>query len=322
MAMALVLREAEVRSLLAMPDAVDVLEETFRAFAQGMATNRPRTRIMLANGVMHVLAAATPELGVMGLKTYTVFREGVRFVVMLFSSQDGQLLAIIEADWLGRIRTGATSGVATKYLARPDASVVGMIGAGTQAHTQLMGVCAVRPQINTVYVYSRRLHECDMFCSQMSRERGIEVRPVASAKLAVEDADIVITATTSPEPVLFGEWLKPGCHINAIGSNWPNRREIDQLTLQRSNLIVTDSKEQALAEAGDLIIPANEGLLDWSNVSDLADVVAGTGPQRETPDDITLYKGIGIALEDIATAYQIYALARQQGIGQELNLLS
>ena len=319
--MALVLREAEVRSLLAMPDAIDVLEEAFKEFAQGTATNRPRTRIMLANGVMHVLAAAAPELGVMGLKTYTVFREGVRFVVMLFSSLDGQLLALIEADWLGRIRTGATSGVATRYLARPDASVVGMVGAGTQAHTQLMGVCAVRPQVNTVYVYSRRLHECDMFCSQMSRERSIEVRPVASAKLAVEDADIVITATTSPEPVLYGEWLKPGCHINAIGSNWPNRREIDQLTLQRSNLIVTDSKEQAIAEAGDLIIPANEGLLDWSNVYDLADIVAGTGLQRETPDDITLYKGIGIALEDIATAYHVYALARQQGIGQELNLL-
>lgn len=318
--MALVLREAEVRSLLAMTDTVYVLEEAFSAFAQGTATNRPRTRIMLANGIMHLLAAAAPELGVMGFKTYTVFREGVRFVVMLFSSQDGQLLAIIEADWLGRIRTGATSGVATKYLARPDASVVGMIGAGTQAHTQLMGVCAVR-QVNTVYVYSRRLHECDLFCTQMSRERGIEVRPVASAKLAVEDADIVITATTSPEPILFGEWLKPGCHINAIGSNWPNRREIDPLTLQRSNLIVTDSKEQALAEAGDLIMPANEGLLDWGNVYDLADVVAGSGPQRETPDDITLYKGIGIALEDIVTAYHVYALARQQGVGQELDLL-
>jgi len=318
--MALVIREAQVRSMLAMTDAVYVLEEAFSAFAEGAATNRPRTRIVLANGVMHVLAAAAPALGVIGFKTYTVFREGVRFVVMLFSSQDGQLLAIIEADWLGRIRTGATSGVATKYMARPDASVVGMIGAGTQAHTQLMGVCAVRP-VNMVYVYSRRLHECDVFCNQMSRERGIEVRPVASAKLAIEDADIVITATTSPEPVLFGEWLKPGCHINAIGSNWANRREIDQLTLQRSNLIVTDSREQALTEAGDLIIAANEGLLDWSNVYELSDIVAGTGPQRETPDDITLYKGIGIALEDIATAYHVYALAKQQGVGEELDLL-
>src|SRR5947209_1908791 len=290
--MTLVLREAEVRSLLVMPDTVHILEQAFSALADGTATNRPRMRMMQTHGIMHVLAAAVPSLGVMGLKTYTVFREGVRFVVMLFSSDDGQLLAIIEADWLGRMRTGATSGLATKYLARPDASVVGMIGAGNQAHTQLMGVCAVRP-VNMVYVYSRRLHECDMFCNQMSRERNIEVRPVASAKLAVEDADIVITATTHPEPVLFGEWLKPGCHINAIGSNWANRREIDQLTVQRSNLIVTDSKEQALLEAGDLIIPANDGLLDWNNVHELADIVAGTGPQRETPDDITLYKGIG-----------------------------
>jgi alanine dehydrogenase len=318
--MTLVLREEEVRSLLVMPDTIHVLEQAFGALAEGTATNRPRMRLVQTNGVMHVLAASLPTLGVLGLKTYTVFHEGVRFVVMLFSAQSGQLLAIIEADWLGRMRTGATSGLATKYLARQDASVVGLIGAGNQAHTQLMGVCAVRP-VNMVYVYSRRLHECDVFCNQMSKERNIEVRPVASARLAVEDADIVITATTSPEPVLFGEWLKPGCHVNAIGSNWPGRREIDVLTLQRSHLIVTDSKEQALAEAGDLIMPANEGLFDWDNVYELGDVVAGIGPQREAPDDITLYKGVGIALEDIATAYQVYALAKQQGVGLELDLL-
>src|SRR2546423_3011868 len=150
--MALLLREEDVRRLLTMPDTVAVLEQAFGAMADGCVVNLPRNRIMLANGVLNILAAAAPTLGVLGYKTYTVFREGVRFVVMLFSAQDGQLLSIIEADWLGSMRTGGTSGVATKYLARPDAAVVGLIGAGTQAMTQLMGMTAVRP-VTSVNVF-------------------------------------------------------------------------------------------------------------------------------------------------------------------------
>jgi alanine dehydrogenase len=319
--MALILREDDVRSLLTMPDTIGVLEQAFGALAEGMAINRPRNRMVITHGVMHLLTAAAPTFGVMGFKTYTAFREGVRYAVMLFSSHDGKLLAIIEADWLGRMRTGGTSGLATKYLARRDAATVGMIGAGNQAAMQLMGVCAVRP-ITSVSVYSRRTEERRVFCEEMSRLLNIPVLPATSAREAVEYADIVITATTSPEPVLRGEWLKPGSHVNAIGSNWPQRREIDFSALQRSYVIVTDSKEQARAEAGDLIIPANEGLFDWNLVYELADVVSGQGPQRELPDDITLYKGLGIALEDIVTAAQVYNQALEQGLGQELSLLS
>jgi len=318
--MALLLREGDVLSLLEMAGNVMVLEQAFGAWAQRNAVNRSRTRIVQENGVMHLLAAGVPSLGVMGFKTYTVFRSGMRSVVMLFSSLDGHLLSIIEADWLGRMRTGATSGLATKYLARQDASVVGLIGAGKQAYTQVMGVCAVR-QVRAVYVYSRRLFECEKFCNEMMHRLSIEVRPVASARQAIEDADIVITATTSPEPVLPGDWLKSGCHINAIGSNWANRRELDLATLQRSSVIVTDSQEQARAEAGDFIIPANAGLFDWSRVSDLANVVAHHAPRRELSSDITLYKGVGIALEDVATAAHVYTLAREQGAGEEINLL-
>jgi len=276
---------------------------------------------MLANGVLHMLSAAAPSLGVLGFKAYTTFREGVHFVVMLFSAQNGQLLSIVEADWLGCMRTGGTSGVATKYLARPDAKIVGLIGAGSQAITQLMGICAVR-HISTVYVYSRRLRECAIFCDEMTRLLNIAVRPVNTAQQAAEVADILVTATTSPDPVLRGEWLRPGCHINAIGSNWAQRRELDVSTLQISSLVVTDSREQARVEAGDLIIPANEGLLDWNEVYNLADVIVNYAPQRELPDDITLYKGVGIALEDIATAAHIYRLAREQNVGEELNILA
>jgi alanine dehydrogenase len=318
--MALLLREGDVFSLLEMPGNIMVLEQAFGVLAQGNAVNRARTRITQDNGVMHLLAAAVPTMGVMGFKTYTVFRSGMRSLVMLFSSQDGHLLSLIEADWLGSMRTGAASGLATKYLARPDASVVGLIGAGKQAYMQVLGVCAVR-QVSAIYVYSRRLVECEKFCSDLMHRLSIEVVPVASPRQAIENAGIVITATTSPEPVLPGDWLKSGCHINAIGSNWANRRELDVATLQRSSVIVTDSQEQARAEAGDFIIPANEGLFDWSRVSDLADVVAGHGPKRESSNDITLYKGVGIALEDVATAAHVYTLARERGVGEEINLL-
>ena len=318
--MTLLLRESDVLSLLDMHGNIMVLEQAFGAVAQENAINLPRSRIVQDNGVMHLLAAGVPSLGVVGFKTYTVFRSGMRSIVVLFSTIDGHLLSIVEADFLSRMRTGAASGLATKYLARQDASIVGLIGAGRQAYTQILGVCAVR-QVKTIYVYSRRLPECEKFCEELMHRLSIEVRPAPSPRQAIEEADIVITATTSPEPVLPGDWLKSGSHINAIGSNWSNRRELDLATLQRSRVIITDSQEQARLEAGDFVIPANEGLFNWDKVSELADVVAGDGPKREFEDEITLYKGVGIALEDVATAAHVYALARERSVGEEINLL-
>lgn len=319
--MALVLREKHVRSLLSMRDTVGVLQKAFNALAQEMALNQPRTRLGLANGTLNILAAVVPTFGVLGCKTYTAFRDGVRFVVLLFSASNGQLLALIEAEWLSAMRTGGTSALATDYLACPDATTVGLIGAGRQAVTQLMGVCEVRP-ISTVSVYSRRPREREVFCREMTRLLGINVKPVPLAKRAVEVADILITATTAGEPLVQGEWIKPGCHINAIGSVWAERRELDYATLQRCSLIVTDSREQARAEAGDLIIPANEGLFQWSRVRELAEVVSTALGPPVSPQDITLYKGVGIALEDIVTAAHVYNLACEQGMGEEIALLS
>lgn len=318
--MAVVLREEDVRILLTMPDTVAILEQAFGALADGNAINLPRHRIKLTNGVLNMLAAAAPTLGVLGYKSYTAFREGVRFVVMLYSAQDGKLLAIIEADWLGRMRTGGTSGLATKYLAMPDATSVGLIGSGNQAVTQLLGICAVRP-VTMVYVYSRNAQACKIFCDEMMKVINIEVRPAPTARQVVEVADILITATSSPDPVFQGEWVKPGCHINAIGSNWHTKREIDLSTLQRSYLIVTDSREQAQEEAGDFIIPADENLFDWNRVFDLSEVVGRQGLQRNAAENITLYKGLGTALEDIATAAHVYEQALVQGFGEELLLI-
>ncbi|HEY3992326.1 MAG TPA: ornithine cyclodeaminase family protein [Ktedonobacteraceae bacterium] len=319
--MALLLRDGDVHSLLEISDTIDALEQAFVALAHNNAVNRPRTRVVQTNGILHVLAASFVGAGVLGLKTYTVFRQGVRSVVMLFSSEDGRLLSLIEAEWLGRMRTGAVSGLATQHLANPQAAQVGLIGAGKQAETQLMGVCAVRP-IRTVLVYSRSQPDCEAFCQRMAEQLQIEVLPAASARAAVEDADVVITATNAGEPVLSGEWLKPGCHLNAIGSNWPKRRELDDETLERSSLIVTDSVEQARVEAGDLLIPAHAGKLDWESVWELADVVTGDGPQRNSSYDITVFKVVGVALEDIAVAARAYTRARERGMGEEIDLLA
>ncbi len=319
--MVLLLRDGDVRSLLEISDAINVLEEAFTALAHGNAVNRPRTRVPVAkNGILHVLTASWTGGGVVGLRTTTVFRQGVRSMVQLFSSVDGSLLALVEADWLGRIRTGAVSGLATRHLAVPQAAHVGLIGAGKQAETQLLGVCAERP-IQSVAVYSRHQPACEEFCQRMSEQLQVKIVPAISAREAVEDADIVITATTTGEPVFVGEWLKPGCHVNAIGANWPKRREIDEATLERASLIVTDSLEQARQEAGDLLLPANAGKLDWESVWELGDVVAGDGPQRNSSYDITVFKAIGVALEDIAVAARAYTHARERGVGEEIDLL-
>ncbi|HEU5378739.1 MAG TPA: ornithine cyclodeaminase family protein [Ktedonobacteraceae bacterium] len=318
--MALLLRDGEIRSLLDITDSIDALEQAFTALAHHNAVSRPRTRLIQSNGILHVFAASFTGAGVLGLKTMTVFRQGVRSVILLFSAEDGHLLSMLEADWLGRMRTGATSGLATRHLANPGSAQVGLIGAGKQAETQLMAVCAVRP-IRTIFVYSRRQPECEAFCQRMAQQLQVKVLPAASAREAVEDADIVITATTSGQPVLDGAWLKPGCHLNIIGSNWTKRREVDDETMQRASLIATDSIEQARLEAGDLVIPANAGNLDWESVWELADVVAGDGPQRNSSYDITVYKAVGVALEDITIAARAYVHACEQGVGEEIDLL-
>lgn len=320
--MVLVLREADVRRLLTMPAAIQALDDAFGQLAAGEARNMPRTRIVLPDGggVLHMLSAAAPRQGVLGYKTYTAFRQGVRFLVMLYSATDGQLLAQIEADWLGQMRTGAASGLATRYLARQDAATVGLVGTGGQARTQLMAVCAVRP-VKLIQAYGRDEARRRAFCQEMERMLAVEVRPVASAQHAVSAADIVITATTAREPVVLGEWLRAGAHINAMGSNWANRRELDAPAVQRGALVVVDSVEQALLEAGDLIMARDEGMFDFARAVPLAAIVAGQHAGRAAADDITIFKSLGIGLEDISVARHVYELARQQQVGDELRFL-
>ena len=317
--MPLFLTEDEVTRLLTMAEALEAVEEAFRQHGQGNAVNRPRARVRVPQGILHVMAAGLPPEGVLGFKVYTAFGGAVRFHVHLYSAEDGHLLALMEADRLGQIRTGAASGVAAKYLARPDASVVGIFGTGWQARSQLQAVCAVR-KVREVRAYGRDAARRAAFCREMEAAHQVLVRPAPEPRAVVEGADIVITITTAKAPVFDGRWLHPGTHLNAAGSNFPQKQEIDEAAVAAARLIVVDSKEQAQIECGDLIAPISRGLLSWDRVHELGEVVAGKIPGRERPGDITLFESQGLALEDMAVAAVVYRKALREKVGRELPL--
>jgi len=327
----LVLREDDVRAILTTSDTITVLEEAFRRQGEDATRNQPRRRVVLPDGrgVLHTMSAFVPGEpghpdadgpGLLGLKTYTSFRESVRYAVLLFSAADGAPLALIEADWLGQMRTGAASGLASKYLAREDVKTLGVIGTGLQARTQVVAVTAVRA-FDHILVYGRDEARRNAFAEEMARETSIDTSPVAEAEHAVREADVVITMTTARDPVLQGAWLKPGAHVNAAGVNWASRREVDDETIERSAVVAVDDLDQARIEAGDLILPAAVGRFEWERTVELGAIVAGDVPGRPSAEAITLFKSVGVALEDVAVAGQVYTRAKERSLGSELAFL-
>jgi len=316
--MALFLREAEIGRLLDMPATIQAVEEALREQGRDQASNQPRRRIYVPGGALHVMAAGLPGRGVMGLKAYTTVRGRARFVVLLFSAVGGELLAALEADELGRLRTGAASGVATKYLARPDAQVVGIFGTGYQARTQAQAMCAVRP-VREVRVYGRDAERRRRFCQELEGVLQCEVRSADSPEHVVRGADVLITITASKEPVFDGRLLEPGQHLNVAGSNQLQKREVDDETIRRASRIVVDQIEDAKVESGDLVGPVERGLVRWEQMCDLGAVVAGRAPGRVRPEEITLFKSNGLALEDVATACTVFERARANGVGTEFS---
>jgi ornithine cyclodeaminase/alanine dehydrogenase-like protein (mu-crystallin family) len=268
---------------------------------------------------LQVLHAAVPDLGVMGVKTYATTRHGARFLAILYRIEDGEALAIAEADTLGQIRTGAASGVATKYLARPDAGALGIIGAGWQARSQVQAIVRTRP-VALVKVYSRSAARREAFAEEMVTELGTEVVAVDSPEEAVAGTDIVVTATTARQPVLQGTWLRPGMHVNAIGSNAASRQEIDPEAVRRSDVIAVDSSEQARIECGDLIAADAAGVPSWERVVELGAVVAGKAAGRQRPEEITLFESQGIAVEDVVALDLLYRRAVAAGAGMDIPL--
>lgn len=315
--MALYLREDEIAHLLRIDDVIAAVEDGFRRLGRGAAVNRPRQRVAGGGSTLHVMAGGVPELGVMGFKAYAGGRGRTRFLGHLYSAESGELLAVMEADRLGQLRTGAASAVATKAMARPEAGSVGIIGTGWQARSQVLAVSRVRP-VALVTCYSRSAERRERFAAEMVQELGAEVVPVESAQEALEGADIIITATSAREPVLQGAWLRPGVHINAIGSNAPARQEIDPEAVARAAVRVVDDLDQARLECGDIIRAVDAGRVTWDEVVELGRIVAGTVSGRKAADDITLFESQGIALEDVVTMKLAYDLARARHVGESI----
>ncbi len=301
----LYLKEEDVRRLLPMDACIGLMRSAFEALAQGSAVNQPRRRMHVPSGaVLQSMAGAVGPY--FGTKFYSVHPEyGAHFFFMLFDAATAEPLAMMEANHLGQIRTGAASGYATDLLARPDSTSLGVIGSGFQARTQIEAIVNVRP-IRKVFVYSRNEARREAFAGECSHAFGLPVVPMDSPGEAVRHADIVVTATFAKNPVLDASCIRPGTHINAMGSNNPQRRELPSELLERAALIVVDSIEQSRIEAGDLLLAWTDE--DWRTprLVELQDVTRA----RREPDDITIFKSNGLGVEDVAAAAFVYEKAR------------
>jgi alanine dehydrogenase len=307
----LFLSESDVQALLSAEAAIEAVERSFRRMAAGAVEIAPRRRLGLQEGRLADMAAADLELGYACIKAYAGFAEGAAFVVALFAADRPELVALIEADHLGRLRTGAASAVAARHLVREGATSLGVIGCGDQAVTQVACIRAALPSLDRVVAYCRTRRNLLAFCKRLGAE------PVESNREAAEQ-DIVVTITTSRDPVLRGEWLRPGALVCAVGANMPAARELDNVVLERASFVCCDWKEQARSESADLIEPIQQGVLDWLEVHELHEVVAGELSGRLSPDDIVVFKSNGIAAWDVAVAAAVVERARERGVGKEL----
>lgn len=314
---AIYLTEDDVSWLLDMDAAIDCVEEAFRQLADGKAENQPRRRSSGAGATLHVLSAAADYLGFVGYKSYATTKSGARFQFMLSDAKTAQPVALIEANLMGQIRTGAATGVATKYMARPDATVVGCFGTGFQARAQLKAVCSVR-RIERIDVYGRDGNRRSAFADEVSELCGVPAIAVHTPEAAASEKDIVICATTSKVPVFDGHALDEGVHVCAVGSNYLSKAEIDVTTIRRADHIVCDSLEACQLEAGDFVPALEDGSLDWPRVHELSDVVVDRETGRAHPEDITLFKSVGLGIEDLAVAVRIFQRAREEGVGRPL----
>lgn len=314
---AIYLTEDDVRELVDVPTAIEAVSSAFRRLAEEKVVNIPRSRAAARGITLHAMSAAAEYLGFVGWKVYTTTPTTARFHVGLHESTTGAMVALIEADYLGQLRTGAASGVATEYMARPDVKTVGLFGAGKQAATQLKAVCSVR-RIERVEVYCRNADRREQFARSMSEFCGTQVIPVHSPEEAVAEKDIVICATTSKVPLFEGRMLGPGTHLNIVGSNYLSKAEIDVESIRRADTIVCDSIEACRKEAGDFVEALEAGVTDWQLMHELADVVAGRQTGRAHADDITLFKSVGLAIEDVALGVKILEMARAEKIGKPL----
>ncbi len=341
--MPLYLTEQEVVRLLTPPDGeqatapmrevMDAIEAALKVWGGaseatgdegakgGEAYNLPRQRFFLNKGVFHHMAAALPadsaysDIAVVGTKTYTSFAPVSRFYVQLFSAQTGELLAYIEADKLGQTRTGAATGIAARFMARPDTQRVGLFGTGWQAESQAEAMLAARPAVREFLVYGRDLNRRENFCREMTARLGVRFSPQNGLEATARTTEAIVCATTAREPFLQAEWVGPGDFVSAVGANRLTAREVDEDVFAKAAVVVVDDKEQAKQEASELLFAVERRKLSWARVRTLAEVVSGRAPGRTRTDDICVFKSLGIAVEDVATAALLYRKALALGVG-------
>ena len=315
--MPLLLSESDVKSLLTMPIALECVETSFKRLADHTAENQSRQRLHAGKTFLHYMGAIDTAGGYMGLKIYTSVGRQLRFVIPLYRVETGEMAALIEADFIGQMRTGAASGIATKYLARADAKSVAIIGTGLQSRTQLEAIASVR-KIESAKAYGRDKDRREKFAAEMSERLKIPVTAAVSGEECVRGADIVVTSTTSTTPVLEGKWVTPGMHISAIGANFPQKHELDAEAVRKCNVVTADSRAQSKLESGDLIQMYGDDDRLWREVIEISDVIGGTAKGRTSDSQITLFKSNGIAIEDVVTAARVYEMAKEKGIGREV----
>jgi alanine dehydrogenase len=309
----LFLTEADVNEMLDMDLALEALDDAFRALSSGDVRNEPRKRIPTGNGSMNFMAASWASRGWAGHKSYV----SGDFRVMLFGTNGEGLLAVLGAGRMGQVRTGAASGIATRYMARENSSSVGIIGSGYQAETQLEAVCAVR-DIKDVKVFSRTAANREKFASTMSERLGVNVVAVDSKEAAAEGMDVLVAVTSSVEPVITGDMVEPGMHINAAGNNSWMKRELDTAAIVKADLVACDDIDQTKIECGELMRAAEVGHFAWESLVRLDRIVAGLRTARYSDDDVTLFESQGCAFEDIAVCGRLYEMALERGVGVEL----
>ncbi|MEM1610799.1 MAG: ornithine cyclodeaminase family protein [Sulfolobales archaeon] len=313
--MVLLISEGDVLRLLDFSDAIEAIENATRMQSEGVAHVNPRSRVYSKSSVLHVMSSTIEPLGVSGVKAYLSTPARTVFVILLYSIEDSRLLAVIEGDILSRIRTGAASALATRYLARRGASRLGIIGSGRQAYTQALAIAKVMDP-EKILIYSLNRDHADSMARKLS-EKGLKALVAQSYREVISSSDVISTATNSREPFVRAEWVEKGSHINLVGSNHPSRSEAYPEVFQKADLVVTDNKEQAQRESGDIINAVSTGYISWDRVYELWEVVTGR-VGRGSEDDITIFKSHGIALWDVAVAKLVYDRARERGLGREV----
>ena len=315
---AIYIDEATASKILTMDDALNLVEESFTTYAQGKSFNMTRQRMRIRKGALHMLPGAVPYKNVIGFKAYTSFRAGLIFKVHLYDAENGSPLAIIDANEIGRLRTGAATGIATKYMAKKESNTAFIFGGGFQAEAQLEAVCKTS-NIKKAFVTTRKIENAQAFADKMSKSLGIEIIPTQNIENDLPQADIIITITTAVKPLFEHTMLNPnGVHINGAGSNALIRAEIPEKTIEAAEVLAVDSKDVAAIECGDILPSLEKGRLHWNEIVELGEITSGFRSGRVTDNGITIFQSQGMGLQDIMCAEFIYRKALAEKLGKDL----